>query len=296
MITMTIENKLSNETLTTVKNIGQFNAFNLMNKMTDVALIKTAIELKGSKGYKGLPLIDGDGNARLSVNWDDVCKYILKTSKSNLDEKIQNFKTFGEEFMLAADEMGLGSRDMRKLRKFDDDDIASICDKAVQEGDKETVTALIENLNVKNEQEKQKLTAEVEERETQIEVIRDINTDKSREIDQLKEQLSTKQIATHDWQNEVKEALETITSLKVMAFTAQDQLRQVHGQLFEGYQAIDPQAYNLIVQAFLSEVKQIAEESALLWLNCETDFEAHLNDIKPSAEVLELLAQSAVAE
>ncbi|PCI62021.1 MAG: hypothetical protein COB35_04900 [Gammaproteobacteria bacterium] len=293
---MTIKNNFSVETLAAVQKIGQFNAFNLMNKMTDVGLIKIAIELKESNSYKGLPFIDKDGNDRLSVNWDDVCKYILKTSKSSIDEKILNFKKFGEDFMLAADEMGLGSRDMRKLRKFDEDEITEVCDKAIAEGDKETVTAFIENITAKKEQEKQKLTEEIKERDTQLEVIRDINTDKNREIDQLKEQLSTKQIATHDWQSEVKEALETITALKVKALSAQDQLSQIHRQLFDGYQNINPQAYNLIVQAFLSEVKQVAEETALLWLNCETDFEAHLNDIKPSIEVLEMLAQSAAAE
>jgi hypothetical protein len=100
--------------------IGQIQAFNIVSKYTTVVEILTFREIKKSKQYKGLPYIK-DGKTLTCQRLEEFCPAFFNRSYQTMDELDKNLEVFGQEFFESSEKMGLGVREMRKLRKLPED-------------------------------------------------------------------------------------------------------------------------------------------------------------------------------
>lgn len=156
-------NAITNEQLLLSEKVGALKAFEFTKKLLTVSTIKILAELKESNEYKGLKTIGQDGNLLTVSTWEQFCQSIGK-SRQHIDEEIRNLSAFGEDFLETSQRMGIGYRDLRKLRKIPDDERDIIINgEAVQAGDKDSLIELIEDMSVRHSKTKIKLENQVKD-------------------------------------------------------------------------------------------------------------------------------------
>jgi len=97
--------------------MGTLKAFNFVQKLLTVGSLKKLQEIKETKKYKGLSVVDDSGNLLTVGNFADFCK-ACGLSDKKVYEDLQNLNAFGDEFMETSQRLGLGYREMRKLRQL----------------------------------------------------------------------------------------------------------------------------------------------------------------------------------
>jgi len=145
-----------------IKQIGMYEAFDFVSKLLTVANLKALTKIKETKSYMGLTYKNEGGELLTVSNWEEFCAHKLKTSRATIDNNLLNLNQFGEEFFEASQRVGLGVRELRKLRQLPKEDQAIIIEsEAIDSGDKEAVKDLIEDLTAKHAKEKQALETKV---------------------------------------------------------------------------------------------------------------------------------------
>lgn len=129
------------------KLIGQVQAFDTINQFTGVARTVIMRQVKESKAYKGTRVPQSDGSFLILNTFEDFCT-VMGMSRSKADEDIQNLNALGESFMRRSQDMGLGYKELRKLRALPEADRQAVT--AAEEADPEILKDMIEELAVKN--------------------------------------------------------------------------------------------------------------------------------------------------
>ncbi len=141
--------------------LGMVKMSDFTRKLVTVSHIKVLAEFKESKKYKGLDIQDINGNWLHVTKWEEFCN-ALGYSREKIDTDILNLSTFGETFLETSQRLGLGYRDLRKLRKLPEDARAEIVDAEFSESaDKEELLEKIEELTAKHVHEKQVLEGQL---------------------------------------------------------------------------------------------------------------------------------------
>lgn len=164
--------------------IGQIQTFETFNQFSATGKLVLMRQVKESRAYKGLQIPQPDGSFLVINTFDDFCS-LMGTSKSKVEEDIQNLNMFGEAFMESASAMGLGYRDLRKLRALPEDDRAIVVEGEKVGSDPEALKDLIEELAAKRAEDRKKmegLTADLEAREKVL-------GEKNKSLDKAKEEL-----------------------------------------------------------------------------------------------------------
>ena len=145
--------------------IGALKATDFIKKLVTVTELKMLAEIKESKEYKDLRLMNPEGKLVTVTTWQDFCGAIGQ-SREHIDENIRNLSTFGEDFLETSQRMGIGYRDLRKLRNLPEEDRQVIINgEAVQAEDKDSLIELIEDMSVKHAKQKESLEKKVKELE-----------------------------------------------------------------------------------------------------------------------------------
>ena len=199
--------KLSTQTYGLLKKIGQAQALQSVEQLTRVANLQAIAEIKESGEYKNLNYQDENGDVIPIKNWGEFCKHHLGTSRSTIDERLQNLKHFGDEFFDHAMTIGLTFKDFRTMRQIPHEELGDVIDaKVIEEKSKDEVLELIEQLAEKNAAEKQalkeekdKLKKQLDDTESSLQAQRDITKEqgdklnKSRsKVDELEAKLKRK--------------------------------------------------------------------------------------------------------
>ena len=172
--------------------LGMIKAFDFTKKLTTVGTLKILAEIKESKKYKELDMQDADGNTRHVGSWSDFCN-ILGYSVNKIDEDLQNLSVFGEDFLESSQRLGLGYREMRKLRKLPDDARAEIIEADYSEtADKEELLERIEDLTAKHAKEKAELESKLKRKTDDYDAQSRVLDNKNKRIDQLDAELEKK--------------------------------------------------------------------------------------------------------
>lgn len=172
--------------------VGMLKAFDFTKKVTTVGALKVLAELKEAKQYKGLDLLDKDKNPRRVGTWAEFCD-CLGYSVNKIDEDLQNLSKFGEDFLETSQRLGLGYREMRKLRQLPEEARAEIVDADYSEAtDKEDLIEKIEDLTAKHVREKDALTKQLETAKGNYEAQSKVMANKDRKINELSEELAKK--------------------------------------------------------------------------------------------------------
>ena len=259
--------------------IGQIQAFDFMSKLTTVGSLKTIERIKESKEYKGLTYDDADGKLTTVGSWDDFCRHVLHSSKSTIDEKLIMLNAFGEEFYEASQNIGLGVRELRKLRQLPSDEQATIIDsEAVELGDKEAIKELIEDLTADHKKEKNKLREKLSESDKQLKANREITTEKDVKLQELQEQLAVKKFSTEKWQDETKDFFTALHKVQNKFTESLGELMSLNEQLH--FTKMDDRAKEAASSAFYADTKLLVEKFALTW----NEIYRTLGDLEESAK------------
>lgn len=165
--------------------VGAVQAFNYMNQFTGLARLKLLADLKESQEYKGCSAVV-NGEVKELKTFEDLC-LACGVSYRKTAEDLQNLAVFGEDFMQASKDLGLGYRDLRKLRALPEDDRKLVVEgEAVAGNDPEALKDLIEELAARNAKGKEEKTELEKDSKAKDQVL----AKKSKLIDELQTKLA----------------------------------------------------------------------------------------------------------
>lgn len=183
---------ITTEQLLLSEQVGAIKAFEFTKKLLTVSTIKMLSEIKESNKYKGLQVIGTEGELLTVSTWEQFCTS-LGVSRQKVDLDIQNLAAFGEEFLETSQRMGIGYRDLRKLRQINDEDREFIINgEAMQAGDKDGLIELIEDMSVKHSKVKSKLENQVKDLNAEAKAKDRVIADKQQTIDDKNTELNIK--------------------------------------------------------------------------------------------------------
>lgn len=215
--------------------IGSFKSFDFMQKLANVGGLKQLLEVKEAKLYKGFSYIDDGGKPLTVSTFEEFCDLLgISRQKINLD--LQNLKEFGEAALESMNKLGLGYRDMRKLRQLDESDKEIVfAEVTANMDDKQSVLELIDDLAAKHQKEKIELDKKLEAKSEEIETTNKIIEDKDTKINELNKKIIDDAKATPD---EFAEKIKKLLYSECLAIDISImKMRGVFEQCFENEEA-----------------------------------------------------------
>jgi hypothetical protein len=169
--------------------VGQVQMAKAMEKFTTVGglqILQKVKETKDYKYFKGMKLPNGE---ILTGTWAEFCQ-LIGESKSNIDERLKNLELFGKEALEAMQSIGMGIRDLRRLRQFPENELKAIVDgDQLTVGSKEEALDIIEEMAAKHRAESKKLTEKLEHLELSSKASDQLLEKKGKQIHELEKAL-----------------------------------------------------------------------------------------------------------
>ena len=278
-----IQQSVSVEQIQLSEKLGAIKATSFIKKLVTVTEIKLIAEIKETKQYKGLKVIDNTGKLVTVTTFEDFCSY-LGMSREKVDQDILNLSTFGEEFLETSQRMGLGYRDLRKLRKLDDSDREVIINgEAVKTEDRESLIDLIEEMSAKHRKQKDALETENKELKADKDALETILQKKDEKVNQLDTQVTKltspaeiQRRAESEPQELEKAALETLGTESILFLTAFNRYINALGGVMDIAENKDlPQLFERVDESIVAVCQRYAQY--VQRLGTEVSFEEILN-------------------
>lgn len=214
--------------------LGMIKMSDFHRKLTTCQHIKVLAEFKEAKKYKGLEMLDISGNRRQVSTWDDFCS-ALGFSRQKIDEDISNLYKLGEDFLETSQRLGLGYREMRKLRQLPEEARSEIVDADYSEAtDKEDLIEKIEDLTAKHAKEKEALQAQLKRKSDDYEAQAKVLATKNERINHLDLELAKKTKAIETQTPEQRSGV-LREEAAAISYKAEAVLR---GQVFQAFEAL----------------------------------------------------------
>lgn len=169
--------------------VGRIQMANAVKQFANVGslqILKNVKETKDYKNLKGLKLPTGE---ILQGTWEEFCK-LIGESKSSVDERLKNLEVFGQEALESMQSIGMGIRDLRRLRQLPESEL-----KAIVDGDQLTVDSkeealdIIEEMAAKHRAESSKLNEKLEHLELSSKASDQLLEKKGKQIHELEKAL-----------------------------------------------------------------------------------------------------------
>lgn len=146
---------------------GALQHAQFLETVSRTSMLAKLAQVKASKVYKGAHVRDSNGDVVVVKTWDDYCK-ALGMSRAKVDEDLANLAAFGDNLLKMQDALGIGYRDLRKLRanlaalpEADQQQIRAEIEKAQ---DRDDLLAAMDEMGARNA----RLAAEKKELEKQL--------------------------------------------------------------------------------------------------------------------------------
>jgi hypothetical protein len=176
-----------------LKMIGRIEASVFMATVAEKMIAETAITLKQSKQYKGLPFIDENNNRRQIATFEEFCQYKLGKSRRRVDELVSNYNVLGPELYEQAERLGFRQRDYNALKALPIDDRKLIA-QAIEEESLDRAIDLMQEMAAKHHREKEQTSKQLDELTKSVEAKDSVIKGKSEELDKKNEQLARLQL------------------------------------------------------------------------------------------------------
>ncbi|MCG9722680.1 hypothetical protein [Shewanella sp. Isolate7] len=168
---------------------GQAKMARALADFSNVISLENLRNIKKSKQYKLLKGKKGKHGAVFTGTWDDFCEY-LGMSRQMVDEQIKNAEIFGMKALESLQSIGMGIRDLRRLRQLPENEL-----KAIVDGDqllvdsKEEALDIIEEMAAKHRAESNQLNEKVEHLELSAKASDQLLEKKGKQIQELEKAL-----------------------------------------------------------------------------------------------------------
>ena len=214
--------------------LGMIRAFDVIGKFVTVTNLKLLADIKESNKYKGLVKKMPNGEVVTVNTWAELCQF-LPVSRETIDQHLLMLRKFGEDFLSRAQDIGMGLRDMRKLRSIPDESDQNIIIEATKKEtmSREDILELMEEMAAKHSKEKTELTAKLEDVTGDLESVRKISAEKTKHLDEAREQLerTRRQIADADPEAVGEELRLNLSAVQVSIESEMTKLRPLLEQL-----------------------------------------------------------------
>jgi hypothetical protein len=235
--------------------IGQIQAFDNVRKYVTVTEIITFKRVKESKQYKGLVYTDVNGKSVTVTDLKEVCSVFFNRSYEQMQEDLKNLETFGSDFLESSQQMGLGYRELRKLRQLPTEEQSLIINnEAVNFGDKEALKSAIEDYTFAHVTEKAELTKKIDEVKTNLDVAREMSAEKQIKLDQHAEEEAKRRLSQAPWHRDSLDMVDAMIEARAFITQGTNQLLDVLNNLSTNHE-LDSKAIDLIGRSLLSEAK-----------------------------------------
>lgn len=214
--------------------MGMLKAFSFVEKLLTVSSLKVLNEIKNSKKYKGLSYVDSTGKVLTVSSWEDYCT-ACGFSRQKIDLDLQNLSVLGEDFLETSQRLGLGYREMRKLRQLPEEARAEIVDADYSDTtDKEELIEKIEDLTAQHAKEKEALQAQLKRKSDDYEAQAKVLATKNERINHLDLELAKKTKAIETQTPEQRGGV-LREEAAAISYKAEAVLR---GQVFQAFEAL----------------------------------------------------------
>lgn len=214
--------------------LGMVKMSDFTRKLVTVSHIKVLAEFKETKKYKGLDIQDTKGNWLHVTKWEDFCN-ALGYSREKIDMDILNLSALGEDFLETSQRLGLGYREMRKLRQLPEEARAEIVDADYSDTtDKEELIEKIEDLTAQHAKEKEALQAQLKRKSDDYEAQAKVLATKNERINHLDLELAKKAKAIETQTPEQRGGV-LREEAAAISYKAEAVLR---GQVFQAFEAL----------------------------------------------------------
>lgn len=189
----TIEGSVSGEQKSALLLVGMLAGRAQMAKtiadFSNVISLQTLKEIKESKNYKELKGTKTAAGAIMTGTWDEFCQ-MIGLSRQMVDEQIKSLEIFGINALESLQSIGMGIRDLRRLRQLPENEL-----KAIVDGDKllvdskEEALDIIEEMAAKHRAESSKLNEKLEHLELSAKASDQLLEKKGKQIHELEKAL-----------------------------------------------------------------------------------------------------------
>lgn len=148
------------QSLHVAETVGMIAAFQFNEAVNRVGMLKKFQEIRESKAYKGLSLTDRLTGGVVTVNtWEEFCG-AYGFSRKKIEEDLQNLALFGGGLLESQEALGLGYRELRKLRaglkELPAEEQQALLEKVKTAEDKEELLILLDETSIRAEKLQQK--------------------------------------------------------------------------------------------------------------------------------------------
>lgn len=111
-----IDKETATNTASILEIVGMFKAHKISEQFNKTLRTAKLQQIKDLKEYKGLTLVNMQGQPVTINSWEQFCD-ALNMKRKTIDDDIQNLNTFGQEFMQLSETLGLSYRELRRMRQ-----------------------------------------------------------------------------------------------------------------------------------------------------------------------------------
>jgi len=285
-----------------MREIGQIEAFDFVQKLATVASLKVIQKIKETKSYKGLVYKTDSGELATVASFDEFCEYKLRTPRRTIEDRLVNLNAFGEEFFEASQKIGLGYRELRKLRQLPAEQQQLVMENdAIDAGDKDAVRELIDELNAKHQKDLKAAKGEKAELENQLKVARQMRDEAQMEANKFREEIASRKFNPQAWQSDVSSMVLTVAKLEGEILQRLNQLMAIRSKIAETdtdeVLNQSPEVFHAAMDYMAGSIyhtsRSLAEDVADFWQDTDLMFRGYAHKARPAVDVLEKLAAAA---
>ncbi|PID65955.1 MAG: hypothetical protein CR977_00100 [Gammaproteobacteria bacterium] len=191
-------NAITTEQLEMNQLLGRIQATHAIGNMLEALSLSQLQAIKQQKAYRQLQGQTQEVNGTLVDlgTWKGFCKAI-GASRETIDLRLKDLQLLGETALENAQNLGMTTRELRKLRKLDPNDQSVIINELEASiGDKDAIVELIENMSVKHRQEKEALQAQIKDEKAERQASERMVSQKQKKIDELDKEIIKQETMT----------------------------------------------------------------------------------------------------
>lgn len=243
-----------------IEEVTTIKVLNGLGKLLTVTSLVKIKNLKESKAYIGMLYINEEGNSSKVKTWSEFCKYKLKVGMATIDKSILNLRELGEEALEACHRMGLGDRELRKLRHIEPEQrTVLINSKEFDLGDKDAVKDKIEEMSFQYNTKLAEKQKELDDEKQNTAVTREMLSDEQKKNNDMKEQAAQRRFAQGSLGENAYGCAFGMVEAGISITQGINQLKDIFETITDDDNEMDQKTQKYMIQSFRAKVKQCSD-------------------------------------
>lgn len=172
-----------------IKALGRMESASFFATVADKVIAETAVNIRESKQFNGLPYKDSDGVVRHVADFAEFCQAFLGKSYRRTMELVSNYNTLGPELYEQAERIGFRQRDYNALKALPADD-RQIIAQAIEAEDLDNALDLMQTMAARHVREKEAAQKLLTEHQQSLEAKDRVISEKTAELNKKAEKLA----------------------------------------------------------------------------------------------------------